>query len=129
MAVTQKYNIKYPFSSDNTDNVFMDVNGTVIDGLKSQVLHVIFTAKGQKLRDPDFGTNLISYLFSQNDMGSMSDVKTEISTQLKKLIPTVDLEDISVAQDPNTEHGMIVTVKYTAKIGNKKESVTTAVRI
>ena len=129
MAVTKKYNIKYPFSSDNDDNIFLDVNGTLLVGLKSQVLHVIFTAKGQKLRDPDFGTNLISYLFSQNDAGTMSDVKSEISTQLKKRVPSVDLEDISAVQDPSTEHGLIVTVSYTAKIGNKKESVKTAVRI
>lgn len=129
MAVIQKYGIKYPFSSDNEDNVFMDVNGTVLDGLKSQVLHVIFTPNGQKLRDPDFGTNLISYLFSQNDDRTMSDVKTEVSTQLKKVIPNIDLEDISAVADPSTDHGLIVTVSYTVRTGNKKESVKTAVRI
>ena len=129
MAVIQKYGIKYPFSSDNVDNVFMDVNGTVLDGLKSQVLHVIFTPKGQKLRDPDFGTNLVSYLFSQNDTGTLSDIKSEIATKLKSLIPSIDLDDISAVADPSTDHGLIVTVSYTVKTVNKKESVKTAVRI
>ena len=63
MALTQKYGIKYPFTNDNDDGTYIDLNKTFSDGIQSQVLHVIFTPKGQKLRDPDFGTDLIKYLF------------------------------------------------------------------
>ena len=45
MALTQKYGIKYPFTSDNNDNVFMDVNGTYADSIKSKVMHVILTQR------------------------------------------------------------------------------------
>ena len=55
MARKQKYGIKYPFTSDNDENIFLDVNNNVTEGVQSQVLHVIFTPKGQKIRDPEFG--------------------------------------------------------------------------
>ena len=78
MARHQKYGIKYPFTSNNEDNIFLDVNDTETDSVKSKVLHVIFTPKGQKIRDPEFGTDLIKYIFSPNDDYSISEIKTEI---------------------------------------------------
>ena len=66
MSKIQKYGIKYPFTSDNDEGYLLDLNETLADGVKSQVLHVIFTPKGQKLRDPDFGTDLRSAMSYAN---------------------------------------------------------------
>ena len=41
MGVIQKYGIKYPFTSDNDEKIFMDLNESVTEGVKSNVLHVI----------------------------------------------------------------------------------------
>ena len=66
MAITQKYGIKYPFTTDNDDATYIDLNETYGEGIQSQVLHVIFTPKGQKLRDPDLGQIwFIIYLIKQ----------------------------------------------------------------
>ena len=48
MAITQKYGIKYPFTTDNDDGTYIYLNKTDGEGIQSQVLHVIFTPKGQK---------------------------------------------------------------------------------
>ena len=48
MALTQKYGIKYPFTSDNDEGIYRGLNKTDADNIKSQVLHLIFTPKGQK---------------------------------------------------------------------------------
>ena len=67
MGKTQKYGIKYPFTLDNEDGFYVDLNKTISDGVKSQLLHLIFTPKGQKLRDPNFGTDLIKFIFEPKD--------------------------------------------------------------
>ena len=129
MALTQKYGIKYPFTTDNDDGTYIDLNKTFADGIQSQVLHVIFTPKGQKLRDPEFGTNLIKYIFSPKDSTTFGDIKNEISSQISKYVPSVEFREISVYNDENDEHGIIVIVEYGVKNGNKTEVTKVAVKL
>ena len=129
MAVTQKYGIKYPFTSDNEDGTYLDLNDTFAEGVKSQVLHVVFTPKGQKLRDPDFGTNLIRYIYSPSDTITFNDVKTELTTQINKYVPSVEFRDVSIYNSETEEGGIIVIVEYGVKRGNKTEITTVAVKL
>ena len=125
----QKYGIKYPFSMDNEDGLFLDVNDTKIDGVKSQVLHLIFTPKGQKLRDPEFGTNIIDYIFNQSDSQTFDEIKTEITNQVLKYVPDVVFRDISIHKSESDENGIIVMVEFGVKKGNKVEVTTVAVKL
>lgn len=128
MALTQKYGIKYPFTSNNDDGTYLDLNNTYADGIKSQVLHVIFTPKGQKLRDPEFGTDLIKYIYDQSDSETFSNVKSEISRQITKYVPSVEFRDLSI-YDSEDDNGIIVMIEYGVKKGNKTEITTVAVNL
>lgn len=129
MSKTQKYGIKYPFTSDNEVGLFLDLNQTLADGIKSQVLHVIFTPKGQKLRDPDFGTDLIKYIFSPKDSMVFSEIKSEITSQVSKYVPHVEFRDINIYDSETDDHGIIVSVEYGVKNGNKTDVTTVAVKL
>ena len=59
----QFYGITYPFSDDSDLNTLFDMNETRLESIKSMVLHIIFTSKGQRIRQPEFGTDLIKYIF------------------------------------------------------------------
>ena len=63
MKKTQFYGIKYPFTNQDAENYYVDLNSSVKDKVKSTLMHIIFTPKGQRYRKPDFGTNVIQYLF------------------------------------------------------------------
>lgn len=129
MALTQKYGIKYPFTSDNNDNIFMDVNGNYENSIKSKVLHVILTQRGQRIRDPEFGTGLINYIFGVADGNSLSKIKEEITSQLLRYVPQVVFKDLDVYMDENDNHNIVVSVSYTIKGENNDETTTVAVRI
>jgi len=129
MARTQRYGLRYPFTNDNTDNVYMDTNDSYAEGIKSQVVHVILTPRGQKLRDPDFGTSLIDYIFGPKDTNTLGQVKNEITTQLGRYVPAVQFKDISVYSDEQEDNGIIVSISYTLKIGNKTEDTTVAIKL
>ena len=129
MAVTQKYGIKYPFTTDNDDGTYIDLNKTYGQGIQSQVLHVIFTPKGQKLRDPDFGTDLVKYIFSQSDSSTFGSIKGEISSQIAKYVPEVEFRDISIYNSEGDDNGIIVMVEYGVKQGNKTEVTKVAVKL
>jgi len=128
MGVIQRYGIKYPFTSDNEEKMFLDVNNSEAECIKSKLLHVIFTPKGQKIRDPEFGTNLIQFIFSQNDSNTMSDIRKEISDCVSKYVPEVIFKNINVYKE-DEEKSIVVTIDYDAKIGNKVESTTVGVKL
>lgn len=129
MAVTQKYGIKYPFTSDNNDGTYLDLNKTYGDGVQSQVLHVLFTPKGQKLRDPDFGTNLVRYIFNPLDGETFNDIKSEITRQINKYVPSVEFRDVTVYNSETSDNSIIVMVEYGVRNGNKMEIKTVAVKL
>ena len=129
MARLQKYGIKYPFTSDNEDGYYLDLNNSLAEGVKSQVLHVIFTPKGQKLRDPEFGTDLIQYIFGMRDESTFSGIKSEITSQVSKYVPNVEFRDIEIYESENDDHGIIVSIEYGVKNGNKTDITTVAVKL
>ena len=128
MARTQKYGIKYPFTLENEEGLFLDVNNSVADCIKSQLLHLLFTPKGQKLRDPEFGTDLIKYIFNPSDSETFNGIKTEITSQVSKYIPSIEFRDITLHK---TEDGfnVIVIIEFGIKQGNKIEITTLGVKI
>lgn len=129
MAVKQKYGIKYPFTSDSDYGTYIDLNETHADGIKSQVLHVVFTPKGQKLRDPEFGTDLVKYIYNPSDADTFENVKNEIMAQVSKYVPSVEFRDISIYVDENNENGIIVIVEYGVKRGITTEITKVAVKL
>ena len=63
----QYYGIKFPFTDRNMEGFFVDLNSTIQDKVASEIAHVILTPKGTRLRRPEFGTDLLKYVFEPND--------------------------------------------------------------
>ena len=63
MAKKQFFGVKYPFLNDNERHFYVAANESVADKVRSQLMHIVFTPKGQRIRNPEFGTDLIKYIF------------------------------------------------------------------
>lgn len=118
MAATQYFGIKFPFTYLNDDNRFIDINKNLDDSIKSEILHVILTPKGQRIMRPDFGTDLIKYIFEPNDEIQWSNVKNEIIDSVSKFVTGATLKDINVVRGEDNEHDVLVDIKYTVTKGN-----------
>ena len=129
MALTQRYGIKYPFTLENDDELYMDLNTTKEESLKSRLLHVIFTPKGQRLRNPDFGTDLIKYIHEPADETTFERLRSDITQQVYKYVPDVVFKDISIYNDEKSENGKIVIIHYSIKKGMKEIELTAAIRV
>lgn len=129
MALTQRFGIRYPFTLENDDELYIDLNMTREESLKSRLLHVIFTPKGQRLRNPDFGTDLIKYIHEPSDETTFERLRTDITQQVYKYVPDVVFKDISIYSDEKSDNGKIVIIHYTIKKGMHEEEQTAAVRV
>ena len=118
MANKQYYGIKYPFRSDEYEKFFVDANSDLLEKVKSQLMHVVFTPKGQRLRMPQFGTDLIKYIFEQNENTTWESVKREISDAVKRWIPNCSLNNVEVVSNVNNENEIYVKLTYSVQDGN-----------
>lgn len=127
--LTQHYGIRYPFANENNEELYMDLNNTKEESMKSRLLHVIFTPKGQRLRNPDFGTDLIRYIHEPADDTTFERLRNDISQQVGKYVPDVTFKDISIYDDEQSDNGKIVIIHYTIVQGLKEVEQTVAVRV
>lgn len=125
MANKQYYGIKYPFVSDGYEKFFVDTNDSVMEKVRSQLMHVVFTPKGQRLRNPQFGTDLVKYIFEQSDTTSWDEIKNEVSEAVKRWVANCSINGIEVVKNENDEHEIYVKLAYSVQDGNKvyKDSI------
>lgn len=125
----QFYGIKYPFSRESNRLTFVDINETNAEGVRSMLLHIIFTPKGQRIRQPEFGTNLINFIFDQNDELTWDGIKEEIRTQISRFLPQVKFNDISIQHNENEEHSIYVEIDYSIEENGKITENKTLVKL
>ena len=75
-------------------------------------MHLILTRKGQRLYLPDFGTELLRFIFEPNDDITLSMVKDEIKTVVKKYLPSLTINDITVTESDLSEFAVVVNINY-----------------
>jgi phage baseplate assembly protein W len=129
MGKKQRFGIKYPFESYNTDETFVDLNDSFENYVKSKLLHVLFTPKGQRIRDPEFGTNLTKFIFEPSDSATFDDLKNELKVDLKKYVPEIDFESITIAPDDGNDNSRIIIVHYSIDNGTEKTITSVGVKI
>lgn len=128
MARKQYFDVKYPFTNDGAEKYELDLNSTVKDRVASDILHVIFTPKGQRLRHPDFGTDLIQYIFEPNNESTWGGVKSEIQNSVARWVNGVTLNNIEVLTN---DGGMqiFVRIDYTVQEGKNSYKNSIAIEI
>ena len=121
-VINKHYGIKFPFTIRNNDNVFLDLNYNLHEKVASEIAHVILTPKKTRLRMPDFGTDLIRYIFSPNDELSWGDIESEIRGAVNKYVPEGVLEKVEVFQSEDDDNTILLRVNFGVKKGNTIEN-------
>jgi hypothetical protein len=112
MADGRYININFPFQ-DSSKGFFLDLNNSDSAAIKADLMHLILTRKGERLYLPDFGTNLLKYIFQPNDSTTQSEIKEEISQTVKKYLPNLQVDKVNVEESENSEYAATVRIDYT----------------
>ena len=129
MALNRKYlGIRFPFTAQDPEGFFVDLDYDPYKEIKSDLMHLIFTPKGQRLRMPTFGTNLIQYIFEPNDDKSYTDMKVELQESIKKFIPNVTITSLLVTGSTTDGYTANIQIKYDIDEGSfiTSDSITTS---
>jgi phage baseplate assembly protein W len=112
MADGKYINIAYPFM-DSPKGFFLDLTSTDSKAIKSDLMHLILTRKGERLYNPEFGSDLLKFIFEPNDGRTLSEIKLDIQNTVKRYIPNLNVDDVSVEQSEESEYSVSVRIDYT----------------
>lgn len=112
MANGKYININYPFKNSDK-GFFLDLNDEDSQAVKADLLHIILTRKGQRLYKPDFGTDLLKFIFEPEDGMTLNGIKEEIKSVVKLYMPKLQLDEILIEESLESEYAAVFTLKYT----------------
>lgn len=129
MANKQYFGITYPFTSNGFQHFYVDANSTLKEKVRSQLMHIVFTPKGQRIRNPEFGTDLIKYIFDQNDNTTWEAVKQEVSDSVRRWTSNININNIQIVKNDNDETEIYVRLDYSVTEGNTATNDSIVVQI
>lgn len=113
------YNIKFPLEDNPSKNRFFQMTNTTKEALASNLMLLLLTEKGERYYMPDYGTNLLQFLFEPKDDLTINDIKDDIKRTVSKYIPELNIDDMMFKQDadydgnPIKENELTILIKFT----------------
>lgn len=112
------YNIKFPLTDDVTKNSYFLMSKVTKDAFSSDLLLLLLTQKGERYYQPDYGTDLLKFIFEPNDNLIASDVEEEIKRTVSLYIPALKIKKIEfnwntdAEGNPTSENQLNVKIKF-----------------
>jgi phage baseplate assembly protein W len=111
--------VSLPF---NAPGVFNKTYSTK-EQTKSNLINLLLTDKGERIMNPEFGTDLRKSLFDNITDSSIEILKAKIVDAVNIFIPEIFLEDVIIEPD-NDYNTLNVTINYRLIISNTPDQVT-----
>jgi len=97
------------------------------DAYSSNLLLLLLTQKGERYMEPDYGTNLLKYIFEPNDQLTANDVEDELKNTVALYIPELNITSVAFNWDTDEDGNIIgenqlnVNIKFTYEEGSLNE--------
>ena len=94
--------VNLPFTRDNKTGWF-DQSFTTLDAAKSNLRNLLLTMKGERLMQPNFGTDLMKLVFEQDDGTLVDRIRETIIDAVEFWLPYLNLNTIEVNDSVETD--------------------------
>jgi phage baseplate assembly protein W len=96
------------------------------DQIKSNLINLLLTNKGERIMNPEFGCDLKTILFDEVVEDLDIRIKDLIYTNVGIFIPDVQIDNIEINNSPdyNNINTISVTVKYRLRISQNADQIT-----
>ena len=93
------------------------------DQIKSNLINLLLTNKGERLYNPEFGADLKTILFEGITEETSTVIRTLINTNVAIFVPEVTITNLSIVKDE--DHNTIsITVQYRINTSGKGDEIT-----
>ena len=93
------------------------------DQIKSNLVNLLLTNKGERIMNPEFGADLKTVLFEGIVEDTLSEIENLIITSASIFVPEITILDIQLIRDE--DHNTIsVTVQYRINLSGQADQIT-----
>lgn len=96
-------NIRFPLVDDKAKNILFQQNDITKDALTSNLLLLLLTNKGERYYQPNYGTNLLKFVFEPKDNVTESDIENDIKNTVKEFIPQLSIRNVRFFDEVDDE--------------------------
>jgi phage baseplate assembly protein W len=114
--------VSLPFGRSGTNQLFNKTYSTK-EQIKSNFINLLLTSKGERILNPEFGSELRQLLFENITSPTEENIKNAIITSADIYIPEIQIIDININNeyDDNTVN---VIINYILRISNTADQIT-----
>ena len=94
-----------------TGDLVVSKDGSAI---KQAIVNLLLTNKGEKLYNPEYGSDIRNFLFEPMDYATSAQIKQNIMYTLGQWEPRIEIEEVKVATNYD-ENGFDVSLVYTIR--------------
>ena len=89
--------------------------------IKSNLINLLLTNKGERIMNPDFGADLRTALFENITNNTYDLIKNLIITNVSIFIPEITINSIEVLN--HEENTILITIKYSLNISGNSDQI------
>ena len=110
--------ISLPF---NAGGVFRSTYATK-DQIKSNLINLLLTYKGERIENPEFGADLPRLIFEQITPETFEKIQNQIIDSVTTYIPEIELTNIEI--NPDTDYNILyINISYIIKLSGTKDNI------
>lgn len=123
-------NIKFPLEDDSINNFLFERNATTKESLKSNLMLLLLTNRWERYFNPLYGTDLLRYIFEQNDNNVRLDIENEIRVAVNKYIPKLTINNVDFSEPESGEdNNLNLLINFTFNDDVYEETDTLIIKI
>ena len=102
---------KLPLNISKTEG--FQATKDIRENTRQNLKHLILTAPGERIMDPDFGVGLRNYLFDQGSSTTLARLESAILDQVDTYMPFVQIVNLEVSMtEPENENLMQILLVF-----------------
>jgi len=102
-------------------NGFFSKTRTTLQQLKYNIQNLLLTQKGERLGNPEFGSNLMKVVFEPDNGDTEALIEEEIRATMSSGLPFVNIVDIKVSSDRYNINRLNVKINFSVDTSNVEE--------
>jgi phage baseplate assembly protein W len=112
------WNVRFPINDNNQRNHYFDLNETTKEAITSNLLLLLLTERGERYYYPEYGTNLLKFIFEPNDDITGKDIEIDIKRTVGLFMPNITIDSMFFSRDDDDQttkggHELSVLIKFT----------------
>jgi len=104
------------FPLDYSQEGFFRKTKTIRQQVKSNIRNLLLTEKGERVFQPNFGSNLKSLLFEQITPTTLENIENNIRESLSTWLPYVNVNNLVAVQDDRNSNQILISLEYSTTL-------------